>query len=79
VTGGSGFIGSHLCERLLAEGCEVLCVDNFCTGLPENVAHLLNAQPTFELRKADVANFLFVPGPVDVVLNFASRPLPPTT
>jgi len=76
VTGGSGFIGSHLCERLLAEDYEVVCVDNFCTGSAENVAHLMNARPSFGLRKADVTNFLFVPGPVDVVLHFASPASP---
>jgi dTDP-glucose 4,6-dehydratase len=76
VTGGAGFIGSHLCERLLAEGYEVLCVDNFSTAPPENVAHLLDASPHFVLRKADVTSYLFVPGPVDVVLHFASPASP---
>jgi UDP-glucuronate decarboxylase len=59
VTGGAGFLGSHLCERLLAEGADVLCVDNFFTGTKENIAHLF-ANPYFELLRHDVCFPLYV-------------------
>ncbi len=76
VTGGAGFLGSHLCERLLDEGYEVVCLDNFITGTPLNVAHLAD-QPAFRLVRCDVTDFIHVPGPVDAVLHFAS-PASPT-
>jgi dTDP-glucose 4,6-dehydratase len=75
VTGGTGFLGSHLCERLLADGYEVLCLDNFVTGPPANVEHLLGTGP-FRLVRADVTDFVHVVGPVDVVLHFASPASP---
>lgn len=75
VTGGAGFLGSHLCERLLIEGYEVVCLDNFCTGAPANVAHLVGIGP-FRLIKADVTDFVHVPAKVDVVLHFASPASP---
>ena len=53
VTGGAGFLGSHLCERLLEQGEDVLCVDNFFTGTKENIAHLLT-HPRFELMRHDI-------------------------
>ena len=59
VTGGAGFIGSHLCERLLSQGHEVLCVDNFYTGLRHNIAHL-SQNPRFELLRHDITLPLFV-------------------
>jgi len=68
VTGGAGFLGSHLCERLLAEGCEVLCVDNFYTGRRSHVAHLL-AHPRFELLRHDITFPLYVE--VDRIYNLA--------
>ena len=68
VTGGAGFIGSHLCERLLAAGQEVLCVDNFFTGRRTNVAHLLG-EPRFELLRHDVTFPLYVE--VDEIYNLA--------
>jgi dTDP-glucose 4,6-dehydratase len=74
VTGGAGFLGSHLCERLLTEGYEVLCLDNFCTGVADNVAHLLDSH--LHLLHADVAEHVHVPGPVDAVLHFASPASP---
>ncbi len=68
VTGGAGFIGSHLCERLLSDGCDVLCVDNFFTGTKENIVHLLD-NPFFELLRHDVTFPLFVE--VDEIYNLA--------
>ena len=68
VTGGAGFIGSHLCERLLGQGHEVLCVDNFYTGARRNVAHLLG-HPNFELMRHDVTFPLFVE--IDEIYNLA--------
>ena len=75
VTGGAGFLGSHLCERLLDDGCEVLAIDNFLTGTPDNVAHLMG-RPGFCLQRCDVVEFVHVPGPVDLVLHFASPASP---
>ena len=68
VTGGAGFLGSHLCERLLSEGHDVLCVDNYYTGTKQNVAHLL-ANPRFELMRHDVTFPLYVE--VDEIYNLA--------
>ncbi len=68
VTGGAGFVGSHLCERLLADGCDVLCADNFYTGVKENIAHLLD-NPYFELMRHDVTWPLYVE--VDEIYNLA--------
>ena len=68
VTGGAGFLGSHLCERLLAQGCDVLCVDNFYSGTKDNVAHLLG-NPFFELLRHDVTFPLYVE--VDEIYNLA--------
>ncbi|MCA6284428.1 MAG: NAD-dependent epimerase/dehydratase family protein, partial [Phenylobacterium sp.] len=68
VTGGAGFIGSHLCERLIDEGHEVLCVDNFYTGARRNVAHLLG-NPAFELLRHDVTFPLFAE--IDEIYNLA--------
>jgi dTDP-glucose 4,6-dehydratase len=75
VTGGAGFLGSHLCERLLAEDCEVVCLDNFLTGTPKNVAHLLGS-PGFTLSRTDLTQFVHVPGRVELVLHFASPASP---
>ena len=61
MTGGAGFLGSHLCERLVNEGCDVLCVDNFFTGTRDNIAHLLET-PRFELMRHDVTMPLYVEG-----------------
>ena len=68
VTGGAGFVGSHLCSRLVADGCDVLCVDNFFTGRKDNVAHLLDS-PRFELLRHDITFPLFVE--VDEIYNLA--------
>ena len=75
VTGGAGFLGSHLCEQLLERGVEVVCLDNFLTGSPENVVHLME-HPGFRLVRCDVTDFVHVPGPVDLVLHFASPASP---
>jgi dTDP-glucose 4,6-dehydratase len=75
VTGGAGFLGSHLCEQLLADGCEVVAIDNFLTGSPVNVEHLLEHE-RFRLVRADITDYLHVPGPVDQVLHFASPASP---
>jgi UDPglucose 6-dehydrogenase len=75
VTGGAGFIGSHLCERLLAMEIDVVCLDNFVTGDPKNVAHL-SGRAGFELIEADVSRFISVPGRLDYVLHFASPASP---
>ena len=68
VTGGAGFLGSHLCERLLADGCDVLCVDNFYSGTKDNIAHLLG-NPHFEMLRHDVTFPLYVE--VDEIYNLA--------
>lgn len=73
VTGGAGFLGSHLCERLVAEGHDVICVDNFFTSQKTNVAHLLD-KPNFELQRHDVTHPLFLE--VDEVYNLACPAAP---
>jgi dTDP-glucose 4,6-dehydratase len=75
VTGGAGFLGSHLCEHLLDRGVKVVCLDNFLTGSPGNVLHLME-NPAFRLIRCDVTDFVHVPGPVDLVLHFASPASP---
>jgi dTDP-glucose 4,6-dehydratase len=75
VTGGAGFLGSHLCEQLLKDGCEVVALDNFLTGSPANVAHLAG-DARFRLLRADITDYVHVPGPVDAVLHFASPASP---
>ncbi|MFH1529251.1 MAG: UDP-glucuronic acid decarboxylase family protein [Pseudomonadota bacterium] len=75
ITGGAGFIGSHLCERFLHDGYEVICLDNLSTGRLVNVEHLFG-NDRFRFIKVDVTNYLHVPGPVDYVLHFASPASP---
>lgn len=75
ITGAAGFLGSHLCDRLVAEGHRVIGMDNFITGREENLAHLAG-NPNFEFIRHDVANFIFVPGKVDLVMHFASPASP---
>jgi dTDP-glucose 4,6-dehydratase len=75
VTGGAGFLGSHLCEALLDRGDEVVCLDSFLTGSPDNVAHL-TPNPRFRLFRTDVTDYVHVGGPVDLVLHFASPASP---
>jgi dTDP-glucose 4,6-dehydratase len=75
VTGGSGFLGSHLCDRLIQEGHEVICIDNLCTGSVNNIAHLMG-NPRFHFIKHDVTNYIFVKEPLDHVVHFASPASP---
>jgi dTDP-glucose 4,6-dehydratase len=75
VTGGAGFLGSHLCDRLLAEGHEVIAMDNLLTGNMRNVAHL-QEERRFRFVRHNVAEFVFVDGPLDAVLHFASPASP---
>jgi dTDP-glucose 4,6-dehydratase len=75
ITGGAGFVGSHLCDRFLAEGHDVLCVDNFITGNRANLQHLHN-HPRFRLIEHNVSLALLIDGPVDNVLHFASPASP---
>ncbi len=75
ITGGAGFIGSHLCDYFLAHGNHVVAMDNFITGSPDNIAHLKN-NAQFEFIKQDVTTFINVPGSIDAVLHFASPASP---
>jgi dTDP-glucose 4,6-dehydratase len=75
VTGGAGFLGSHLCDRLLAEGYGVIAMDNLLTGSTDNIAHLAG-NPGFRFIHHDVTDYIFVDGPVDAVLHFASPASP---
>jgi dTDP-glucose 4,6-dehydratase len=75
VTGGAGFLGSHLCEALLARGDTVVCLDNLSTGNLRNIEHLFG-RDGFEFVKHDVTNYVYVPGDVDAVMHFASPASP---
>ena len=75
ITGGAGFLGSHLCDLFLSRGHEVICVDNFLTGSPENIKHLFGREG-FTFIKHDVTNYIYVEGVVDYVLHFASPARP---
>jgi dTDP-glucose 4,6-dehydratase len=75
ITGGTGFLGSHLCDRLIAEGWEVLALDNLITSGESNVSHLAK-NPRFRVERADVTEHIDVAGPVDYVLHFASPASP---
>ena len=75
MTGGAGFVGSHLCERLLAEGYRVLCMDNLITGTLENVAHL-EGEADFEYVDHDITAYINLPGDLDEVYHFASPASP---
>ena len=75
ITGGAGFLGSHLCERFLAEGHHVICMDNLITGSADNIAHLMGHE-RFAFVNLDVTNFIYVKGDLDYVLHFASPASP---
>jgi dTDP-glucose 4,6-dehydratase len=75
ITGGAGFIGSHLCDRLLADGHEVIAMDNLSTGSVDHIAHLAGHE-RFHFINHDVTNYIFVEGPLDAVLHLASLPSP---
>ena len=75
VTGGAGFLGSHLCDRLLKEGIQVICIDNLITGRTDNISHLAGNE-NFKFIKHDVTNYIFIPGKVDYILHFASPASP---
>jgi len=75
ITGGAGFIGSHLCERFLGDGHEVIAVDNLLTGDRDNIAHLF-VNPKFTFLEQDITNYLYVAGDLDAILHFASPASP---
>jgi dTDP-glucose 4,6-dehydratase len=75
ITGGAGFLGSHLCDRFLAEGHTVIAMDNLITGSTDNIAHLAGHE-RFTFIKHDVTNYIFVDGPLDAILHFASPASP---
>jgi len=75
ITGGAGFLGSHLCDRFVAEGHTVIVMDNLITGNTDNIAHLAG-NPRFSYIKHDVTDYIFVEGPLDAILHFASPASP---
>lgn len=75
VTGGAGFLGSHLCDKLLKEGLRVVCIDNLITGNINNIAHLAGKE-NFNFIKHDVTNYIFIPGKANFILHFASPASP---
>ena len=74
VTGGAGFLGSHLCEFLLQKGHEIICMDNLLTGDIRNIEHLQREE--FKFIKHDVTEYIFLAGPIDYILHFASPASP---
>lgn len=75
VTGGSGFLGSHLCDRFIAEGYKVIAMDNLITGNPDNIAHLMGNE-NFQFIKHDITEYIWIKGDVDYILHFASPASP---
>ncbi len=75
ITGGAGFLGSHLCDKFIEEGYEVICMDNFITGSPDNIVHLFNNK-RFKFVNYDVTNYIYVEGHLDYILHFASPASP---
>jgi dTDP-glucose 4,6-dehydratase len=74
ITGGAGFIGSHLCDHFLAKGFEVVCVDNLLTGSTDNISHIRS--PRFQFIHLDLTNYFYLEGAVDYILHFASPASP---
>jgi dTDP-glucose 4,6-dehydratase len=75
ITGGAGFLGSHLCDRFVKEGHDVICMDNLVTGNADNIGHLIG-KPNFSFVHYDVTNFIHIDGPLDYILHFASPASP---
>ena len=75
ITGGAGFLGSHLCDRFIADGYDVVCMDNLITGSTDNISHLVG-HPRFHFIHHDVTNYIFIDGAVDAILHFASPASP---
>ena len=75
ITGAAGFLGSHLCDRFIADGHQVIGMDNFVTGNPDNIAHLIG-RPEFSFIQYNVTDYIYVEGPLDGVLHFASPASP---
>lgn len=75
ITGGAGFLGSHLCDKFVSEGYKVICVDNLLTGNTDNIAHHIG-NDSFSFIKHDITNYIFIPGKVDYILHFASPASP---
>ncbi len=75
VTGGAGFLGSHLCDKLISEGYRVFCLDNLITGRIENIHHLADNE-NFKFIKQDVTEYLYIPGDIDIIFHFASPASP---
>ncbi len=76
ITGGAGFIGSHLCEHFIKKGFKVVCLDNFITGSKKNIAHLLPSKD-FSLISSNISQKTYLPGKIDIVMHFASPASPP--
>lgn len=75
ITGGAGFLGSHLCDRFIAEGDYVIAIDNFITGSADNISHLFG-HPKFQFIHYDITNYTHIPGELDYILHFASPASP---
>jgi dTDP-glucose 4,6-dehydratase len=75
VTGGAGFLGSHICDKLISEGFKIICIDNLLTGNTNNISHLFGNKD-FLFKKHDVTNYIYLPGRVDYILHFASPASP---
>jgi dTDP-glucose 4,6-dehydratase len=75
ITGGAGFLGSHLCDKFISNGDEVICLDNFITGSPDNIAHLFGNKH-FKFIEHDVTEYIYVEGKIDYILHFASPASP---